>query len=132
MQLRSGVSQERCSPGIPQDTVVPVFSIHWFWPSTNADHDMAATTGQPRACGRWHAGRGVYSKGSLCSGLEAQGPAPSATANMHNKVLLVPGVLQETSLGQPFEVDAVLHVDLREAGRSDELTHTLSYADAYK
>lgn len=77
-------------------------------------------------------GRGVYSKGSLCSGLGAQGLARSATANMRNKVSLVPGVLQETSLGQPFEVDAVLHVDLREAGRSDALTHTLSYADAYK
>ncbi len=40
------------------------------------------------------------------------------------------GVLpEETSLGQKFLVTAVLELDLRKAGKSDGLEHTLNYAD---
>lgn len=40
------------------------------------------------------------------------------------------GVLEsERKLGQPFIVDAVLHAEIREAGRTDELTSTIDYAD---
>ena len=36
----------------------------------------------------------------------------------------------EQFLGQWFEVDLTLWLDLSKAGRSDELTDTLNYADA--
>lgn len=38
------------------------------------------------------------------------------------------GVLaSERELGQPFEIDLTLHVDLRAAGRSDRLADTVDY-----
>ncbi len=40
------------------------------------------------------------------------------------------GVLDsERGLGQPFIVDVVLHAEIREAGRIDQLTSTINYAD---
>lgn len=43
------------------------------------------------------------------------------------------GVLaEETRLGQHFVVSAVLVVDVREAGRNDDLTLTVNYAEAYE
>lgn len=42
------------------------------------------------------------------------------------------GVLpEETSLGQPFVADASLLVDVRQAGDSDRLEHTVNYAEVY-
>lgn len=38
---------------------------------------------------------------------------------------------QENALGQKFVVDATLFCDLRAAGASDELAHTINYAEAY-
>ena len=39
---------------------------------------------------------------------------------------------EEQALGQRFTVDVVLVVDLRRAGQSDELEHTVSYSAVYK
>jgi dihydroneopterin aldolase len=39
---------------------------------------------------------------------------------------------EEQALGQRFTVDAVLAVDLRPAGQSDELANTVSYSTVYK
>src|SRR4051794_35233698 len=39
---------------------------------------------------------------------------------------------EEQALGQRFTVDAVLAVDLRPAGQSDELANTVSYSAVYK
>jgi 7,8-dihydroneopterin aldolase/epimerase/oxygenase len=39
---------------------------------------------------------------------------------------------EEQALGQRFAVDVVLVVDLRRAGQSDELAHTVSYSAVYK
>jgi dihydroneopterin aldolase len=39
---------------------------------------------------------------------------------------------EEQALGQRFTVDVVLAVDLRRAGRSDELANTVSYSAVYK
>lgn len=39
---------------------------------------------------------------------------------------------QERVLGQKFEVDAVLSMDLRQAGETDDLQHTVSYASVYE
>jgi dihydroneopterin aldolase len=39
---------------------------------------------------------------------------------------------EERALGQRFTVDVVLVVDLRRAGQSDELAHTVSYSAVYK
>jgi dihydroneopterin aldolase len=39
---------------------------------------------------------------------------------------------EEQALGQRFTVDVVLAVDLRRAGQSDELAHTVSYSAVYK
>ena len=39
---------------------------------------------------------------------------------------------QERALGQKFVVDATLALDLREAGRSDDLAHTVNYAAVYE
>lgn len=77
----------------------------------------------------WLGGNGV----GLHLGLGAPGQKPHPHPHCHKHTTWVVGCvwLQETSLGQPFEVDAVLHVDLRAAGRSDQLSDTLSYADAY-
>jgi dihydroneopterin aldolase len=42
------------------------------------------------------------------------------------------GVLpEEKTLGQKFSVDAVLFVDLRKAGETDELEHTVDYSAVY-
>lgn len=38
---------------------------------------------------------------------------------------------EETSLGQRFNVDAVLAVDLAPAGQSDDMYDSVSYADVY-
>jgi dihydroneopterin aldolase len=38
---------------------------------------------------------------------------------------------EERAQGQEFVVDVVLDADLREAGRSDELTQTVDYRDVY-
>ena len=38
---------------------------------------------------------------------------------------------EEAVLGQRFFVDLVCGVDLGQAGRSDELEHSISYADMY-
>lgn len=43
------------------------------------------------------------------------------------------GVLkQEQQLGQKFEVDVELELDLQDAGTSDNLAATVSYADVYE
>ena len=43
------------------------------------------------------------------------------------------GVLpEERTLGQKFEVDLALSVDLRAAGASDALQDTISYAEVYE
>jgi dihydroneopterin aldolase len=39
---------------------------------------------------------------------------------------------EERALGQRFTVDVVLAVDLRRAGQSDNLAHTVSYSTVYK
>ena len=39
---------------------------------------------------------------------------------------------EEQALGQRFAVDVILVVDLRRAGQSDELAHTVSYSAVYK
>src|SRR5687767_8494430 len=39
---------------------------------------------------------------------------------------------EERALGQRFSVDVVLAVDLRRAGRSDDLADTVSYSAVYK
>ena len=43
------------------------------------------------------------------------------------------GVLQEEkTLGQKFFIDAELYLDLKDAGKTDDLTMTVSYADVYE
>lgn len=43
------------------------------------------------------------------------------------------GVLQEEKiLGQKFYVDAKLYLDLKQAGKTDDLNHTVSYAMVYE
>lgn len=43
------------------------------------------------------------------------------------------GVLQEEKvLGQKFYIDAQLYLDLKQAGQTDDLNHTVSYASVYK
>lgn len=39
---------------------------------------------------------------------------------------------EETKLGQKFIVDVVLEVDLNEAGKTDDLTKTINYAEVYE
>jgi dihydroneopterin aldolase len=39
---------------------------------------------------------------------------------------------EERALGQRFAVDVVMAVDLRRAGESDDLAHTVSYSAVYK
>ena len=39
---------------------------------------------------------------------------------------------EERTLGQRFTVDVRIETNLREAGRTDDLTRTVSYSDAYK
>lgn len=39
---------------------------------------------------------------------------------------------QENKLGQKFVVDATLFTDLGQAGRSDDLSHTINYAQVYE
>jgi hypothetical protein len=39
---------------------------------------------------------------------------------------------QENKLGQRFVVDAVLQCDLEKAGLTDDLAHTVNYAEVYK
>lgn len=39
---------------------------------------------------------------------------------------------QENLLGQKFVVDATLFVDLAQAGRTDNVHDTVSYADVYR
>jgi 7,8-dihydroneopterin aldolase/epimerase/oxygenase len=42
------------------------------------------------------------------------------------------GVLpQETTLGQRFNVDLVVELDTERAGKTDDLTYSVSYADIY-
>lgn len=42
------------------------------------------------------------------------------------------GVLtEEKILGQKFFIDAVLSLDLRQAGETDDLTYTVNYAEVY-
>ena len=40
--------------------------------------------------------------------------------------------MQEAKLGQKFLVDATLFCDLRRAGGSDDLAHTINYAEVYE
>lgn len=43
------------------------------------------------------------------------------------------GVLpEENRLGQRFRVSLILEIDLRNAGKSDDLTDTVSYAEVYE
>lgn len=43
------------------------------------------------------------------------------------------GVLsEETKLGQRFNVDVVLELDLSEAGRTDDLKNSVNYAEVYE
>lgn len=39
---------------------------------------------------------------------------------------------EETKLGQKFIVDVILELDLKEAGKTDDLTKTINYAEAYE
>lgn len=39
---------------------------------------------------------------------------------------------EEQSLGQRFEVDLELYTDLAQAGQSDELAHSVSYAEVFE
>lgn len=39
---------------------------------------------------------------------------------------------EETKLGQRFAVDLVLELDLKEAGKNDDLSLTVNYADVYE
>ncbi|MGD6819108.1 dihydroneopterin aldolase [Metabacillus sp. 84] len=39
---------------------------------------------------------------------------------------------EENKLGQRFRADLVIEQDLRKAGETDELEHTVNYADLYK
>jgi len=39
---------------------------------------------------------------------------------------------EERRLGQPFEVDVTLYLDLRPAGESDRLGDTVNYAEVYR
>jgi dihydroneopterin aldolase len=39
---------------------------------------------------------------------------------------------EERVLGQRFTIDIAIETDLHEAGRTDDLTKTISYSDAYK
>lgn len=39
---------------------------------------------------------------------------------------------EENTLGQKFFVDVEMYVDLGEAGKSDDVTHTVHYGEAYK
>lgn len=39
---------------------------------------------------------------------------------------------EENKLGQRFYVDLVLHLDLSQAGKSDNINDTVDYADIYK
>lgn len=41
-------------------------------------------------------------------------------------------MLEENKLGQRFRIDVECGLDLRAAGRSDEVEHTVSYADIYE
>jgi dihydroneopterin aldolase len=38
---------------------------------------------------------------------------------------------EETKLGQRFFVDVVLEIDLKEAGKTDDLSKTINYAEVY-
>lgn len=38
---------------------------------------------------------------------------------------------EEKAMGQKFEIDLEIWLDLRAAGQSDDLKHTLNYADIY-
>ena len=46
--------------------------------------------------------------------------------------LLFRAYLQETRLGQKFLVNATLATDLRLAGQTDDLQHTVNYAQVYE
>jgi 7,8-dihydroneopterin aldolase/epimerase/oxygenase len=39
---------------------------------------------------------------------------------------------EEKKLGQPYEVDVAVHMDLRTAGRTDRLEDTLDYGEVYQ
>lgn len=39
---------------------------------------------------------------------------------------------EETKLGQRFIVDVVLELDLKQAGKTDDLTKTINYAEVYE
>jgi dihydroneopterin aldolase len=39
---------------------------------------------------------------------------------------------EEQALGQRFKVDVIVEVDLREAGKTDNLTDTVSYSSVFK
>ncbi len=66
----------------------------------------------------------------------AGGWAPSDTDRVLLSGLLFHGyhgvLPAEQSLGQKFAVDVALTLDLRAAGRSDDLTQTVSYAEVYE
>lgn len=43
------------------------------------------------------------------------------------------GVMEEEkTLGQKFYLDAILYLDLGQAGKTDDLNHTVSYAEVYE
>jgi dihydroneopterin aldolase len=44
----------------------------------------------------------------------------------------VRGRVQENALGQKFVVDVSMVVGLRQAGLSDDLSHTVNYADVFR
>jgi len=39
---------------------------------------------------------------------------------------------EENKLGQRFKVDLELYLDLKKAGKTDELEHTINYAEVYQ
>jgi dihydroneopterin aldolase len=41
-------------------------------------------------------------------------------------------ILQENVLGQKFVIDLTMSVDLRKAGETDDLNHTVNYAEVFR
>jgi len=80
--------------------------------------------------------RGVARVSQRAAARSSSGWAPSGGDRVLLQGLLFHafhGVLpEERRLGQKFTVDLALSLDLRAAGRSDQLEQTVSYADVYQ
>jgi dihydroneopterin aldolase len=78
-----------------------------------------------------HGARGLFDLDDL----------PTIRSELHSDEILLKGMRfygyhgvnpEERVLGQRFIVDVGMAVDLRRAGKSDELAETVSYSDAYR